>query len=277
MAVKFGNEAFEEEKMSLPIFQVDAFTDRLFTGNPAAVVLLEGQRESAWMQTVAAEMNLSETAFVHPLQGGFHLQWFTPATEVELCGHATLSAAHILWQTGLVKESDRIRFSTLSGWLGAEKKGPIIELDFPFAPVTEADASEEIIRAVGAVPDRVSLSRENWIFEYSDESIVKGIKPDFAALKERKGSGLAVTAISDRPGIDFVSRYFTPWHGINEDPVTGSAHCYLGTYWGKKLGKSQLTGYQASARGGIVSVRLSAERVYIGGKALTVFSGKLLD
>jgi PhzF family phenazine biosynthesis protein len=266
----------EEENMKLPIYQVDAFTDEPFAGNPAAVVLLDQPHDPCWMQSVAREMNLSETAFVVPQQEGFHLQWFTPQVEVELCGHATLATAHVLWQSGVVKETEKIRFSTLSGWLGAVKKGQIIELDFPSEPLAEGEISEEIIKAVGAVPDQVFISREKWLFEYREEQTVRDLKPDFVALKERTGRGLCVTALSDKPGIDFISRYFAPWVGVNEDPVTGSAHCFLGPYWSRKLRKDHLVGYQASARGGMVFVRVSAERTYVGGKAVTVLSGELI-
>lgn len=261
--------------MSTPIFQVDAFTNQLFAGNPAVVVLLEEQQEPAWMQAVAREMNLSETAFVHPQQGGYHLQWFTPQVEVDLCGHATLATAHILWQTGVVKDGDTIRFFTRSGWLSASQRDDLIEMDFPTAPVIPADITEEIITAVGARPDFTGISGEKWLFEYANEGIIRSLKPDFAALRQRKGRALAVTAPSDTPGIDFVSRYFAPWVGIDEDPVTGSAHCILGRYWGQKLGKNYMTAYQASARGGIVHVRLSGDRTYVGGRAVTVFSGEL--
>lgn len=261
--------------MPTPIFQVDAFTDKLFSGNPAAVVLLDKQQDSAWMQAVAREMNLSETAFVHPQQDGYHLQWFTPLVEIDLCGHATLATAHILWQTGLVKDGETIRFFTRSGWLMASQHNDYIALDFPTAPLVPADISEEIIIAVGARPDFTGISGEKWVFEYANETIIRGLKPDFAALKKRKGRALAVTAPSDIPGVDFVSRYFAPWVGIDEDPVTGSAHCILGPYWGHKLGKNYLTAIQASARGGTVQVRLSGDRTYVGGKAITVFSGML--
>lgn len=261
--------------MSTPIFQVDAFTDQLFSGNPAAVVILEGQQEPAWMQAVAREMNLSETAFVHPQQGGYHLQWFTPQVEVDLCGHATLASAHILWQTGLVQRAETIRFFTRSGWLAASQRDDLIELDFPTAPVIPADITEEIITAVGLRPDFTGIAGEKWLFEYANEDAIHGLKPDFAALKQRKGRALAVTAPSRTPGIDFVSRYFAPWVGIDEDPVTGSAHCFLGRYWGQKLGKNYMTAYQDSARGGIVHVRLSGDRTYVGGKAVTVFAGEL--
>jgi PhzF family phenazine biosynthesis protein len=262
--------------MSTPIFQVDAFTEKPFTGNPAAVVLLEQPREADWMQSVACEMNLSETAFLQPIEGGYHLRWFTPAIEVKLCGHATLASAHILWQTGKAAAGERIHFSTLSGWLHASQKDDLIELDFPSAEVVPADVSEEIIRAVGAAPDFSGMVGEKWLFEYADEKIVRELKPDFTALKSRKGRALAVTARSSTPGIDFVSRYFAPWVGIDEDPVTGSSHCFLGLYWGRKLGKSFLTAYQASARGGIVHVRLSGERTYLGGKAVTILEGYLI-
>lgn len=261
--------------MNTPIYQVDAFTEHPFSGNPAAVVLLEQQRDPAWMQAVASEMNLSETAFIYPQQGGYHLQWFTPKNEVDLCGHATLATAHILWETGRVAPSERIRFFTLSGWLTAQKKTDIIEMDFPSAPCVPGEVTEEIITAVGFIPDFVGVSGEKWLFEYANEEIVKSLKPDFAALGRRKGRGLVVTARCDRPGIDFVSRYFTPWWGINEDPVTGSAHCILGPYWGQKLAKDFMTGHQVSSRGGIVQVRLSGDRTYVGGKAVTVLEGSL--
>lgn len=261
--------------MTTPIYQVDSFTDKLFAGNPAAVVLLEQQADAAWMQAVAREMNLSETAFVHPQPGGYHLQWFTPQVEVDLCGHATLAAAHILWQIGQVKSDESIRFFTRSGWLTASQRNDLIEMDFPSAPLVPADITEEIIRAVGARPDFTGISGEKWVFEYADEQIVRSLKPDFAALKQRKGRALAVTAPSSNPGFDFVSRYFAPWIGIDEDPVTGSAHCILGPYWAQKIGKTHLTAYQASARGGIVNVRVSGDRTYVGGKAVTVFAGSL--
>jgi PhzF family phenazine biosynthesis protein len=263
--------------MNYPIFQVDSFTDELFKGNPAGVVLLDSARDARWMQLVAREMNLSETAFVYPQRNGYHLQWFTPQTEVELCGHATLAAAHILWQTEKEKPENEIRFSTLSGVLTAEKKEENIELNFPSAPLIPGDVSEEIIAALGPVPDFTGISGEKWLLEYHDEKIIRNMKPDFERLKERAGRGLIVTAISDKPGIDFVSRYFAPWIGIDEDPVTGAAHCVLGPYWGAKLHKNYMTACQASARGGIVRVRLSGERTYLGGKAVTFFTGELRD
>ncbi|MHB8089245.1 MAG: PhzF family phenazine biosynthesis protein [Anaerolineaceae bacterium] len=263
--------------MSIPIYQVDAFTDKLFSGNPAAVVLLEQQAETAWMQSVAREMNLSETAFVHPQQGGYHLQWFTPQVEVDLCGHATLASAHILWQTGLVKAAETIRFFTRSGWLSVSQRNDLIEMDFPSAQVVPVDVTEEIITAVGARPDFTYISGDKWLFEYSEASIIRKLKPDFSALKNHTGRALSVTAPSSTPEFDFVSRYFAPWVGIDEDPVTGSAHCILGPYWAQKLGKNHLTAYQVSARGGIVHMRISGDRTYVGGQAVTLFSGEILS
>lgn len=261
--------------MSIPLFQVDAFTSEIFKGNPAAVCILSEPAESAWMQNVAREMNLSETAFLSPRNDGYGLRWFTPEAEVELCGHATLASAYVLWEAGYVRPSAKIRFNTLSGWLSASKKDDWIELDFPSAQVVPGDISEEIIKALGPVPESIHRSAEKWLLEYLDENAIYGMTPDFIALKERSGRGLIVTAKSDKPGIDFVSRYFAPWIGINEDPVTGSAHTILGPYWGQKLHKTHLTAYQASARGGLLKVRVSGERTYISGQAVTVFSGQL--
>jgi PhzF family phenazine biosynthesis protein len=170
--------------MSFPLYQVNAFAEQGYKGNPAAVVILDGPKNSIWMQSIASEMNLSETAFVYPRDNGYNLQWFTPETEVELCGHATLAAAHILWETDQVKESDCIRFSTLSGWITAEKKGEIIELDFPSAPLIPADLCEEMIAALGPVPDFAGLSGEKWLLDYHDEKIIQKMKPNFQALRE---------------------------------------------------------------------------------------------
>jgi len=182
------------------IYQVDAFTDEAFKGNPAGVFISLKPRSETWMRHMAREMNLSETAFVHPQQGGFHLQWFTPQVEIDLCGHATLATAHILWQTGQVEQGETIRFFTRSGWVAASPRDNLIELDFPSAPLVETDISEEIITAVGARPDFTGISGEKWLFEYADESIIRALKPDFTALKQRKGRALAVTAPSKTPG-----------------------------------------------------------------------------
>lgn len=263
--------------MTIPIFQVDAFTSEKFKGNPAAVCILSQPAEPAWMRAVAREMNLSETAFVLPKDEGFGLRWFTPEVEVELCGHATLSAAHVLWEAGYVRPDAKIHFNTLSGRLRAAKNHDWVELDFPSASVEAGDISEEIIAALGRVPVGIFKSGEKWLLEYPEESDILQLKPNFAALKARSGRGLIVTARSEKHGIDFVSRYFAPWIGIDEDPVTGSSHTILGPYWGHKLHKTHLTAYQASQRGGLLKLRISGERTYIAGQAVTVFSGQLTD
>ena len=261
--------------MGTPLFKVNAFAENGSKGNPAAVMILDGPRESLWMQQIANKINFSETAFVIPTENTFQLRWFTPKVEIELCGHATLATAHILWQTGRVDSQQRIIFNTKSGRLTATQEKDIIELDFPASTVVPGDVSEEIIESVGIVPDFIGISGEKWLFEYADELTIRKIQPNFESLSERNGRGLVVTAISDTPGIDFVSRYFAPWVGINEDPVTGSAHCILAAYWGAKFRKSKMIGQQVSSRGGIVHIRLSGERTYIGGKAITVSSTEL--
>jgi predicted PhzF superfamily epimerase YddE/YHI9 len=261
----------------IALFQVDAFTNHAFTGNPAAVILLEDDAPADWMLRVAQEMNLSETAFVYPLIDSFSLRWFTPRVEVELCGHATLSAAHVLWENAIVPPSDAIHFSTLSGELGARRVGEIIELDFPTGDIAPAPLPAGVIEAVGGEPIFSGISGEKWLLEYATEREVVGLQPDFATLARIPGRGLIVTARSAQNGVDFVSRYFAPWIGINEDPVTGSAHTILALYWGNKLNKQSMTARQVSARGGTIYLRLAGERVYISGKALTVIKGTLLD
>lgn len=261
----------------IPLYQVDAFTDQPFTGNPAAVVLLRENADRAWMLKVAQEMNLSETAFVYPLGDHFGLRWFTPRVEVELCGHGTLSTAHVLWETGTVPVGESIRFSTLSGLLGAREVGGVIELDFPAGDLTPVELPAGVIEAVGGEPVFSGVSSEKWLLEYRTEQEILDLKPDFIALSRISGRGLIVTSRSDRDGVDFVSRYFAPWIGINEDPVTGSAHTILGPYWGARLGRREMTAHQVSARGGVIHLRLAGDRVYIGGKAVTVFKGTLYD
>lgn len=261
----------------IPLFQVDAFTDLPFTGNPAAVMMLREDAPVDWMLKVAQEMNLSETAFVYPKADLFSLRWFTPRVEVELCGHATLSAAHVLWETGTVPPGETIRFSTLSGVLGARRVKDVIELDFPASGLLPAQLPAGVIAAVGGAPVFSAVSGEKWLLEYGTEAEILGLKPDFHSLTRIKGRGLIVTSRSDRAEVDFVSRYFAPWIGINEDPVTGSAHTVLGPYWGAKLGKQEMIAHQVSTRGGVIRVRLADERVLIGGKAVTVVRGTLLD
>lgn len=267
--------------MKMNLFQVDAFTDKPFAGNPAAVCLLDEAPDDAWMRHLAQEMNLSETAFLLPQDDGFSLRWFTPTTEVDLCGHATLASAHVLWETGILAADEVARFYTRSGVLtavGAPQSHipPIIELNFPAQSQAPADAPPELLAALGVTPIYVGQCGNKYVIEVADESMVRQLQPDFAALRQIPGRGVAVTSASSSPAFDFVSRYFAPWVGIDEDPVTGSIHCCLGPFWGARLGKDTLTAYQASARGGILQIRMDGERVYLGGTAVTVFQGSLV-
>jgi PhzF family phenazine biosynthesis protein len=276
-----GHQAIEDKtrsgKMGVQIFQVDAFTDQPFRGNPAAVCVLPEPRDPVWMQNVAREMNLSETAFLHGVEGGFNLRWFTPAGEVELCGHATLASAHILWETGLLPRRERARFHTLSGLLTAECRGEEIEMNFPATPSQPATAPPGLSEALGARPKFTGKTRFDYLLEVDGEEEVRALKPDFASLRALPIRGIIVTGPSASPGYDFVSRFFAPGSGIDEDPVTGSSHCCLGPFWSERLGRSELTGYQASERGGVVRVRVAGDRVYLGGRALTVLRGELVD
>jgi len=263
--------------MTIPIFQVDAFTAEPFKGNPAGVCLLKAPAEAAWMRSVAAEMNLAETAFPLAEGDGFRLRWFTPAVEVKLCGHATLAAAHILWELGLLASGEEARFHTLSGLLTARRDGAEIELDFPSRPVAPRppDWTEALVGALGVKPSFIGLSAEDVLVEVADEAAVRSLRPDFAAIKPLPARGVIVTSRSADARFDFVSRFFAPAVGIDEDPVTGSSHCVLTPYWSQKLGKVSMTAYQASARGGILRVRLDGGRVRIAGQAVTVIKGKL--
>jgi PhzF family phenazine biosynthesis protein len=265
--------------MSVPIIQVDAFTDRPFRGNPAAVCLLEHDTADSWMRDVAAEINVSETAFLRRQGQGaeFHLRWFSPAVEVDLCGHATLAAAHVLWEDGIVSVDEPIRFSTRSGLLIAHREEDRILLDFPAIPVTPIPVSDSFVEAVGAPVVAAGTNAMDLLLELEDTVHVRSLRPDFQKLRALSPRGVIVTArdIAD-PVLDFVSRFFCPNVGIDEDPVTGSAHCALGPYWGARLAKNRLIGYQASSRGGRVEVRLSGDRVTLGGTAVTVLRGNLL-
>ena len=216
--------------MGSRIYQVDAFTDKAFAGNPAAVCILAEPREDAWMQDMAREMNLSETAFLRRQEDGFSLRWFTPAVEVALCGHATLASAHILWETGLVSPDEPARFHTLSGLLTAERKGDWIELNFPATPDQPATAPPRLEEALGLTPKYTGKSKFDYLFEVETEDSVRNLKPDFTLLKTMQVRGVMVTSRAASSGYDFVSRFFAPGSGIDEDPVTGSAHCCLGPF-----------------------------------------------
>ncbi len=264
--------------MGQSIIQVDAFTSRPFGGNPAAVCVLPGPADPAWMQQVAAEMNLAETAFLHPTEDGYALRWFTPATEVDLCGHATLASAHVLWEDGRLPRDAQARFTTRSGLLTAERDGDWIAMNFPaFTPVPVEDATMRaaLAAALGVQSPRFVGRVAYTLVELAAEADVRAVRPDFPALDAIDTSGVIVTAPADDPGFDFVSRFFAPRLGVNEDPVTGSAHSYLAPFWAERLGKQEMVGYQASRRGGVVRVRLQGDRVVIGGQAVTTLRGEL--
>jgi PhzF family phenazine biosynthesis protein len=262
--------------MRLPLFQVDAFTNQPFAGNPAAVCLLDEPGDPAWMQQVAREMNLAETAFLVKQADGYSLRWFTPAVEVDLCGHATLASAHVLWEQGYLSPGDQARFHTKSGLLTAEQQGDWIELNFPAKPEEPAESIPGLAEALGTTPVYVGMSQFDCLVEVESEAVVRGIQPDFARLSAIPARGVIVTSRASTPGYDFVSRFFGPRVGVPEDPVTGSAHCVLSPFWSARLGRAELIGYQASARGGMVRTRLDGERVRLGGQAVTVLRGELL-
>jgi predicted PhzF superfamily epimerase YddE/YHI9 len=276
MKIKKEKKPQRKNKMSTPIYQVDAFTSQPFRGNPAGVCLLSEPRADAWMQDVAREMNLSETAFLVPEQDGYRLRWFTPAVEVDLCGHATLGSAHILFETGRVKADAEIHFYTRSGLLTAVRSGAWIELNFPVKPVAECALPQGMQAALGVPFTFVGKSQFDYLVEVADEAALRGITPDFAVLYQVEARGVIVTSRAASPQFDFVSRFFAPRVGVNEDPVTGSAHCVLAHYWSLKLGKTTFMAHQASARGGDLRVRLDGERVLIGGQAVTVIKGDLI-
>ena len=263
--------------MGIPMAQVDAFTDQPFSGNPAAVCLLDEPKEADWMQKVAQEMNLSETAFLLKEEALFQLRWFTPTVEVDLCGHATLAGAHMLWEWGVLKPDAQALFQTKSGLLTAEKKGEWIELDFPAEPERATPLPPALQEALGVTPKYAGKNRFDYLIEVESEAILRGIKPDFTLLATVPCRGVIVTSRSDSDQFDFVSRAFAPRAGINEDPVTGSAHCCLGPFWKARLRKNTFLAYQASARGGVIRVHLAGDRVRLGGKAVTVSRGTLLS
>ncbi len=261
--------------MSLKIVQVDAFTERPFHGNPAAVCLLPAPRDDAWLQAVAREMNLSETAFLLRQGQDFQLRWFTPAVEVDLCGHATLASAHFLWEEEHLAADETARFHTRSGVLTAERSGGLITLDFPAKPEEETLAPAELGRALGAEPVYIGRSHFDLLVELESEAAVRELDPDLGLLRAIPARGIIVTGRATSPGFDFVSRFFAPRVGVDEDPVTGSAHCCLGPYWQKRLGKTSFTAYQASTRGGTVQLEVRGDRVRLGGQAVTVLRADL--
>ena len=265
--------------MTIPIRIVDAFAASPFAGNPAAVCTLEAAPDETWCQNVAAEMNLSETAFVWPEDDRFRLRWFTPSVEVPLCGHATLAAAHVLWETQLVDAAHPVAFDTLSGVLSARAAAGWIELDFPSLEPKPAALPAAARRALGDAPVREVCSVDGG-FEavlalLDDARAVRSLVPDLGSLRAPGTPGLLVTAPGDTPGCDFVSRFFAPGVGIDEDPVTGGAHCALAPFWSARTGRSELVGHQLSARGGVVRVKVTGTRVRLQGQAVTVVQGTL--
>jgi predicted PhzF superfamily epimerase YddE/YHI9 len=260
------------------IVQVDAFTDRPFAGNPAAICLLPETRDDRWMQDVAREMNLSETAFLHREADGYRLRWFTPAIEVDLCGHATLAAAHVLWEDGLVPREAPARFFTRSGPLAAARDDDWITLDFPAKPVGTATVPLDDLAFALKTPVRfAALNEYDCLVEVDSEETVRALDPDIGRLAAFPVRGVIVTSAATSSGYDFVSRFFAPRCGISEDPVCGSAHCALGPYWSERLGKPELVGYQASPRGGVIRVTVRGPRILLAGKAVTVLRGELVD
>lgn len=259
--------------MPQSIIQVDAFTNKPFGGNPAAVCIMDAPADETWMQNVAMEMNLSETAFLHPENGGYRLRWFTPIAEVELCGHATLASAHALWETGAVPPSEEARFHTLSGLLTARLDNGRIFMDFPATVAAECEMPDHLEAAIGVHPIWVGRSKFDYLAVIGSEDNLRQMVPDMVAMGNIDSRGIIVTARA--ADYDFVSRAFFPRFNIDEDPVTGSAHCTLAPYWRDILGKDEMLAWQASARGGEVLVRQEGDRVILGGQAVTVMVGEL--
>lgn len=257
----------------LKYFVVDAFTSVPFAGNPAAVVPLEAWPADGWLQNLAREMNLSETAFIVPSSTGYELRWFTPMVEVDLCGHATLATAKILAHLGQLPDGGEVSFSTRSGILKTARFGEELQLNFPAQPATPTSAPPNLSQSLGITPLYVGYNGSDYLVEVESQQQVRSLAPDFKQLAQVPCRGVMVTAIASEPRFDFVSRFFAPRAGIDEDPVTGSAHCCLGPYWGAKLQKQSLVGHQVSSRGGIVHVTVSSQRVLLSGSAVIVASG----
>jgi predicted PhzF superfamily epimerase YddE/YHI9 len=256
------------------MYVVHAFADRPFAGNPAAVCFPSAEPCDGWMQQVAAEMRLSETAFLMPADDSYRLRWFTPAVEVDLCGHATLAAAHVLWETGRLRRGEQARFHTRSGLLTVEQGPVVMTMDFPARPAVLCREWDDLPAVLGAPARFIGKNGTDGLVELEDERAVRSLRPDFALLSQYPVRGVIVTARSEDPEYDFVSRFFAPRAGVAEDPVTGSAHCCLGPYWGERLLKQDLFAYQASARGGAVRVSVRGSRVHLGGRAVIVMSGE---
>ena len=258
------------------LLQIDAFTSEPFKGNPAAVCFMDGERDDRWMANVAAEMNLAETAFLRPRDDGWSLRWFTPTVEVDLCGHATLASAHAIWSEG-ISSNAVLRFHTKSGVLTAARDGAFIELDFPAKRDEPIAAPAGLLDALGTThATYVGRNQFDYIVELPSEKDVHNLRPDNGVLRQLPVRGIIVTSRADAGEYDFVSRFFAPGSGVDEDPVTGSAHCCLTPYWAQRLGKTEMNAWQASPRGGAVRVRLEGDRVKLAGHAVTVLRGELV-
>jgi PhzF family phenazine biosynthesis protein len=261
--------------MSISVFHVDAFTSRPFAGNAAAVCILDKPYADNWLQQVAGEMNLAATTFLYPQHDGYHVRWFSHQVELELCGHGTLASAHTLWEQGYLPHNKPVRFYTRAGLLVARHTDDWIELAFPAKPEEQVLEPQPILMAsLGITPRYIGKSQLDYLVEVPSEEDLRALRPNFALLATFPTRGIIVTAATNPASeYDFVSRFFCPAVGINEDPVTGSAHCVLSPFWSKRFGRAQLIGYQASQRGGIVRVHLDGDRVYLSGQAVTVLRG----
>ncbi|MGB3138381.1 MAG: PhzF family phenazine biosynthesis protein [Nodosilinea sp.] len=261
--------------MTIPLFQVDAFAAEAYSGNPAAVCVLDEGRSERWMRRVAQEMNLPETAFFYPEADGYRLRWFTPVVEVDLCGHATLATCHVLWSEGYLPLEQEAKFYTRSGVLTARRLDDWIELNFPANQSHQISVPDGLAAALGAIPKAVAKNSLGYLVELESADAVRNLRPDFIALKQFPVHGVLATSLGEAP-YDFVSRFFVPALGVNEDPVTGAAHCCLSPYWREKLGKASFLAYQASARGGVVKIQDEGDRVRLSGQTVTILRGELL-
>jgi PhzF family phenazine biosynthesis protein len=261
--------------MTVPIIHVDTFVDKGFRGNAAAVCILSGPAESSWMQSIARKINVSETAFFYRKSDGFNLRWFSPLVEVDLCGHGTLAVTHVLREQGYFTGQSTARFRTRSGLLTARLQGEWIELDFPSLPQHETAPPVELREALGVPMTYVGTDGDDYLVELDSEDAVRTLRPNVSMLSHIQARAIIVTSQASSSGYDFVSRVFAPRLGIDEDPVTGSAHCCLGPFWMAKLRKEELIAYQASSRGGVLRLRMNGERLSLSGKAVTVAEHRL--
>ena len=266
--------------MKQTVIQVDAFTDRAFRGNPAAVCVLDAAKEKYWMQSVAREMNLSETAFLIEQEDGYNLRWFTPTTEVPLCGHATLASAHALWTEGYVSSETAIHFHTLSGLLIAKFNNGWIELDFPANFSQPVDFPSQLADALNNIPfKKVLLNSLGYLIEVETADSIEQLQPNFSLLKSLPVANVTLTSLAEASSeYDFISRFFAPGLGIDEDPVTGAAHCCLAPFWRDRLNRDKMLAYQASSRGGTVKINYAGgDRVILAGQAVTVMRGEIIN